>query len=264
MNHSEPKRLEIERYVAKELNEEKCRSLEIHFKECMVCNSYMQSLIQKRKTFLNVYPFESMCSERPKNAGSSWITKITEVITRPVLVPVFASLLIALIIIPVAYNKGYFSSSDAIGYKGNAAISFVYQRNGITMPGTVSGIYKDGDILQILYSSDQDQYVSLLSIDASGNVSFYHPDQTASDCSIKAEKGNGIAYPGSIILDNAKGHELIIALFSSEPLRQSDVSDWISKSYHKDRNLPTLINKIKNVPLKNVSSVQTILLSKGA
>ena len=60
MNHTEPKRLEIERLIAREIENEKAISLESHFKECNVCNEYYLSLCKKRDTFLRVYPYGSI------------------------------------------------------------------------------------------------------------------------------------------------------------------------------------------------------------
>jgi hypothetical protein len=263
MSHKEPKRLEIERLIARELDNEKTISLESHFKECTVCNEYYLSLCKERDTFLRVYPYGSISAVAKRKENATWFKKLLDTLMRPALAPVYATLLIAVVLSPVVIRESTFFTSDNINYKGNSKLSFAYQRDGLTRPG--SGEYKlaKGDRVQIFYSSDHEQYVSLLSIDETGLVSFYHPDQSSENCSVLTRRGEGIAFEGSILFDNVSGDELVVAVFSESPLKTEDVKMWMAANYASNSDLQSLSKRIEGKSFAKKTTIQTLLLKKG-
>jgi hypothetical protein len=263
MSHTEPKRLEIERLIARELDNEKIISLESHFKECTVCNEYYLSLCKERDTFLRVYPYSSITTMAKETEAVTWFKKLLDSLIRPALVPVYATLLIAAVFAPVVIRENTRFSSESINYKGNSKLSFAYQRDGLTKPG--SGEYKltKGDQVQVFYSSDHEQYVSLLSIDETGVVSFYHPDQSSESCSVLTGRGDGIAFEGSILFDNVSGNELVVAVFSESPLKTEEVKLWMAANYKSNSDLQSLSKKIEAKSFAKKTTIQTLLLKKG-
>ena len=263
MNHTEPKRLEIERFVAREMDNEKAASLEAHFKECTICNDYYLSLSKERDVFLRVHPFHSIATVAKRAESVTWFKKLLDIIMRPALVPVYATLLIAVVLAPVIIHQNVLFSSDNVNYKGDSKLSFVYQRDGLSKPGSEEYVITKGDRVQVFYSSDHEQYVSLLSIDETGIVSFYHPDQSSENCSVLIGKGDGIAFDGSIIFDSVSSGELIIAVFSEAPLKTAEVKRWMTANYTANSDLQMLSKKIESKTFAKKTKVQTLLLKKG-
>ena len=120
-----------------------------------------------------------------------------------------------------------------------------------------------GDRVQVFYSSDREQYVSLLSIDETGVVSFYHPDQSSENCSVLTRRGEGIAFEGSILFDIVSGNELVVAVFSESPLKTEDVKRWMAANYASDSDLQSLSKKIEVKSLAKKATIQMLLLKKG-
>jgi hypothetical protein len=263
MSHAEPKKLEIERLVAREMDNEKAASLESHFSDCSVCKEYYLSICKERDTFLRVYPFSSLEKVVKSEKNATWVKKLLDIVMRPVLVPVYATLLIAVVLSPVLIHQNAFFQSDSINYKGNSKLTFAYQRGGQSRGGSAEYILTKGDRVQVFFNIDHDQYISLLSIDETGNVSFYHPDQSSENCSVLTGKGEGIAFDGSIFFDEVKGNELVIALYSEVPLKTSDVKNWISATFATYSDLQLLSKKIEIRPLIKQTKVQTLLLKRG-
>lgn len=263
MNHTEPKRFEIERLVAREMDNEKAISLESHFKECTICNKYYLSLCKERDTFLRVYPYSSIAAVAKRTENATWFKKLLDTLMRPALVPVYATLLAAVVLAPMVIHQNARFSSDSVNYKGNSKLSFAYQRDGLSRPGSGEYQLTKGDRVQVFFSSDHEQYVSLLSIDQSGVVSFYHPDQSSDNCSVLTGRGEGIAFEGSIIFDEIHGNELVVAVFSEDPLKTAEVKMWITANFTANSDLQSLLKKIEMKPFAKKTSVQTLLLKKG-
>jgi hypothetical protein len=263
MNHTEPKRLEIERLVAGEIDKEKAAFLEEHFKECKICNAYYLSLSNERDVFLRAHPFHSIETVSKPGENDTWFKKLLDIIMRPALVPVYAALLIAVVLAPVVIYQNVWFASDSVNYKGDSRLSFVYQRDGLSKPGSGEYVITKGDRVQVFYSSDHEQYLSLLSVDETGVVSFYHPDQSSKNCSVPTGKGDGIAFEGSIIFDSVSSAELVVAVFSETPLRTTEVKMWMTANYTANSDLQMLSKEIETKSFTKKTKVQTLLLKKG-
>ena len=122
------------------------------------------------------------------------------------------------------------------------------KRDAQTREGRLYDTLLAGDQVQILYNSDKEQYVSLLSIDSRGVVSFYHPQQNSPVCSVPVGKGKGLFFPGSIELDAEPGFELVIAIFSESALETTFVQKWIKRCYKDQSDLSKLISDLKKMP----------------
>lgn len=264
MIHTEPQRLEIERFIACEIDKQRADSLELHFKECSICHEYYLTICKQRDSFLRAHPFRSIAAAPVRLTVEPWWKSLVNSISRPALVPVYATFLLCAVFLPFALHEGLFTKENTVQYKGAIQqTSFIYQRDGSSIPGTDEYTIKKGDRVQIYYSSDKKQYVSLLSIDASGVISFYQPDQNSLNCSVETAEGSGIAFPGSIEFDEVKSDELAITVFSEQPILTSDITKWVSENFSVNRNLQKLANIIEREPFAKNTTIQTILLKKG-
>ena len=76
--------------------------------------------------------------------------------------------------------------------------------------------------------------------------------------------GSRLAYPKSIALDGTPGGELVVALFTPEPLSASIVEKWAAALAAASGNdLEQLAKEISAKPLGTGSSAATLLLKKG-
>ncbi len=255
------KHFDIERYFAGELDKSSASALEMHFETCSVCFSYLQDLRREKNEFLAEHPFSSFYTAKVKETGPAWYTVFTNALARPVLVPVLG-LLLVITAIPVVNKIAFSSKTEDIIFKGNARLSFIYEREGIVSDGRLTDTFREGDRIQVIYNSSREWFVSLLSIDTRGRISFYHPDQNSVSCSVPSGKGSGLHFPGSIILDNSDGGELIVAVFSPQPLKTESVEKSISEIVNKHRDLEEIESAVQKFSFSKGSQTSTLLLRK--
>lgn len=259
MKHSEPLKLDIELYFTEELSKEEASSLESHLQHCQICHDYLQTLRRERNEFLADHPFSELKIEEPQ---LPWFQKLLDTLTRPALYPVYGLLLIVAITVPVLFFENKAQIGDEIRFKGTAGLTFLYQRDGVIDEGDKRKEYRAGDQIQIHYNSSKEQFAALMSIDSRGMISFYHPQQNSDFCSVKTTAGAALTFPGSIILDDSEGSELIILLLSDKPLSAKTVRTWISELHEEFPQISELEKVIVKKKLKPISQVLTLLLHK--
>jgi hypothetical protein len=262
MSHTSPDKLIIERYAAGELGDEKSRELTAHFAECPACNDYHNSLTKERETFLRVYPFDELLKRgvtvNAQNGIFEGLKKVLDIFNKPVLYPVYAALLLFVIITPMMFPV----NNDTTQFKGAHALSFAYQRGGNTIQGTSAYRLQSGDKVQIFFTSGGYRNASLLSVDKNGTVSFYHPDGSSQYCSVNVTGGAQEAFPGSILFNDIQGDELVILILSDVPVNTEIAKTWVADAFSKNPQLSTL-SRILGGRMPNVkSNVSTLLLMK--
>jgi hypothetical protein len=149
-----------------------------------------------------------------------------------------------------------------VRFKGAPTLSFLYERDGIVREGTLDLHFRANDRIQILYSLLRQRYAALLSIDCRGTVSFYHPDHTAETCSVIAEPGNRLSFPGSIVLDDTPGTELVIVLFSDAALRTGEVAAWAQQQFKECPDPDKLQDRLRSRGEVFNAEIATLLLHK--
>jgi hypothetical protein len=260
MKHTEPLKLDIELYFTGELSGEEASSLESHLRQCPVCHDYLQTLRRERNEFLADHPFSAL-NIKTEESESPWYQRLFDALTRPALFPVYGLLLIIAVTVPVFLFGNRGQINDEIRFKGTSGLTFLYQRDGVVEEGDKRKAYRAGDRIQILYNSTKEQYAALLSIDSKGQFHFITP-QHSDHCTVKSPAGSALTFPGSIILDDSKGSELIILLLSDKPLPVKTVSSWISELHEKFPQVSELEKVVVKEKLKTVSQIFTLLLHK--
>jgi hypothetical protein len=263
MNTTHHPKLNIERYSADDLDAAQSRIVEEHCSICPSCNAYLAQLQLEKKHFLNVHPFSEFAKKISPQAGRSALPKLSDLLWRPVLVPVYGIIALALVALPtISFVNSQRASSD-IAYKGAASLSFLCSRDGNITQGNPLDTFKAGDHIQVLYSSSREQNVALVSIDSKGTISFYQDGQNEY-CSIKTPKGQNLSYPSSIVLDASTGQELVVALLSRNPLKAEAVRQLILKALGTDVvRLDSLASRLRASAETMGIVPQTLLLNKG-
>ncbi|MFP4164088.1 MAG: anti-sigma factor family protein [Chitinispirillaceae bacterium] len=256
----EPERNELERYFVGELDEEHAARIRKHAQSCPECSRYLENLEAERIRFLNLHPFEEFAGKEEaasrKGVSISWIPKSLHA---PAAVVAFVMLFAPIALI--TYNLA--TPGSSYRYKGNSSLTFHYKRDGLVHKGVPSDTFQQGDQLQIQYSSESKQFVSLFSVDNQGAVSFYHPDQLSPFCSMPTDTGNSLSYPASILLDETEGEELIVVLLSETPVKTDEVIAWVRRSAQKSfSDLSKLEKKLSEKKLRPKHSLSTLIIRK--
>jgi len=269
-NCERPRRLDIERLFAGEMDEINSGELKEHLAGCAVCGSYHESLRREREQFLKMHPFTAAGKIRniyfKPEPLSGKIRRFIESATRPALIPAYGFILILAIITPVLLSRMTAGRQDAdtVTYKGGRILSFICDRDGQVHEGDPSALYYAGDKIQILYNSDKDRFLTLFSVDNGGSVSFYQPDPKDRNCSIASGKGASLTYPSSIRLDSALGAELIIALFTPGPVAADEIRAWIEPFVNAPAaDIKTILVKIRKHPFSPETIMASLILRKG-
>jgi hypothetical protein len=261
MNKNIHYQLEIRKYSAGELDKTRSEKLENHFRECVDCKSFYETLHRENEEFLNEHPFTSIFIPEKAPESESWFEKILSPLTRPVLIPVSIVLLLFAVVVPF-WSIFYKDTHQDITYKGKPVLSFIYKRDGVVKEGSQEILFRSGDQLQIIYNSQKEQYVCLFSIDVNQNVSFYKPDPSSPLCSVPTGKGSSLYYPESIQLDNSPGAELIIAVFSPAPLMTSYIEKTMRSLFERGKDLQSLRSIIDTGTVLNRCSTASLLINK--
>jgi hypothetical protein len=262
-------RLTVERYATGELEGQALRECEAHLASCASCSSYYARLSKERQEFLRIHPFSEMRAiGATAQSGELWyerfMNRFPVPILRPVLIPVCVALLAAIMIIPLTGRMDMFLiKNDAFKYKGaTEPLSYIYKRAGAIHEQSPQDTFSAGDRIQIFYGSRTEQYCALFSIDMSGSLSFYHPEANPSMCSIRTGVGTRLAYPVSIELDSLPGRELVVALFSEEPLDRGTIQQWVASFGQENTNLSTLERSLKQNLPSAAGPLATLMLEK--
>lgn len=275
MGEHEIKKLEIERYAVGELDRSNAAALEEHLKACPACNGYCAQIKQEREAFLSAHPYAEI---RTATLASNYL-KSNELwyerffggfalpVLRPVLIPVCLLLLVTMMAVPFMGRlmKDTTMSGNVFRYKGTRStfspLPYIYKRNGIIYESAPGDVFRAGDKVQVFYASSADQFLTLVSIDCTGTVSFYQPDPRSAVCSIRSGVGTRLAYPSSIDLDSAPGAELVVALFSPRPFSTERIRQWVAGIYTKGNPVAELEKTVHAGPPEGCT-VKTLLLEK--
>lgn len=254
-------RFDLERYVVGELHGKEAETVRNHCETCSDCGSYVAMLKDENEQFLRKHPFASFTRAHAPVVKLPWYRILSIGTLRPVLVGVGAVLLVTLTVVPVV-NKHQISRGELVRFKGAPPLSFMYQREGKTAKGSLALRYREGDRIQVTCPPTRFGFVSLLSIDSRGTVSFYHPATHSNTCSVPADRNGSFVFPGSIELDATPGSELVIALFSVKQLATATVKEWISGTFDAVPDLDSLSTLLRRHEQPWGGELSTLLLRK--
>ena len=254
-------RLDLERYVGGELDPEQAEAVRHHCESCADCSSYMAMLQAEKEEFLSNHPFSSFKRAHAPVVELPWYRSIRFSMPQPAIVAVGAVILVTLAVLPVVNNR-QMRRPDTVRFKGSPPLSFIYKRDGATLPGNLSERYREGDRIQVTCPPTRYGFVSLFSIDSRGTVSFYHPETGSGFCSVHVTPNEPFEFPGSIELDATPGGELVIALFSSEKLATATVRDWLGTQFAAEADLGSLNTRLLGGTGPSGGETSTLLLRK--
>lgn len=248
----------LERYFAGEIEGEELEKIRRHLGSCAECSSYVAGLEAQKADFLAKHPFASFTRAHAHVNVIPWYSRFLRGALRPALIPVYGVLMVTMVFLPMMYRE----DSPDVRFKGRIPVSFLLRRDGAVRKGSTTMKFESGDNIQVVFSIGEERYVSLLSVDSRGVISFYHPDPQSTTCSVHMPAGQKQPFPGSIILDDTPGDELVLVLFSGNALSVSSVSSWVKRNFKAASGLSKLKTLLENESAAIHADVSTLLLHK--
>jgi len=216
--------LESISFIAGDCAPEKAAYITHHIADCSECAVKIEALRTEQKEFLTQFPSPVSFTGRSKKAPSFHPFSPASFFA------VAAGLILAATVyinLPTKILMGGINHS--FGIKGASGIAVVVQEHGGVVTSRSSHIYHPGEKIQILYSTVDKPFITLVSLDSAGRIFTYFPEKTP--CASAVPVGSGIPLPISIVLDDYLGAELLIAFFSAEPLAVSTVTRHLQDAF---------------------------------
>lgn len=148
----------------------------------------------------------------------------------PVVVPMLAA---ALALFFLLLPRGFFSANPTPGNRAKGTVdldAFVQtggQTGGQARPVADGQALSRGDRVRFAVTADGHESVVLLSIDGTGTVSLFYPER-ASDPPVRVDPNQRVLLDGAIMLDDAPGPELFVAVFS--PASTADALELVQEA----------------------------------
>ena len=128
-----------------------------------------------------------------------------------------------------------------IAFKGAMAVQIVAKRGAHQFSVRPGDALEAGDALRFAVTVPEAGYIAVLSVEAAGDVSVFYPEEpapTAAPWPLRIEDRGRRELPGSIILDDARGAETYVVLFSPVPFSREAAERAASAISEGGRELP--------------------------
>ena len=228
-------KLKLEMYLAGELDEKQNQEVEHYLDHSPQGKEYFRLCMADKKQFLQTHPYQNLARKlkesSPLHVEKNTVSQPWETFTfisgqgfkfavAMAMVVILAGLLI--------FQIPGIQPNSEMRTKGGVHFDYVYKDNGKVHKGRDGIIFEEGDEIQFRYTANDYSYVSLASLDVSGEVTVYKPP-SADHASVAAEEKNNSYLPFSIKLDGSRGQETFFMFFSQEPLEDDEIKDWLVK-----------------------------------
>jgi len=198
-----------------------------HLETCAPCAQRFIALTAERKVFLAAHPLPALddlhgreTQEDPKVLWLPPRPRLGNFSSRPVQA-VAAMVLVLLVGTGLLMHQGWISPQDHIRFKGSSQDFGYYLKRGEVYRLPETSPLVAGDQILLYYRTPR-TYVLVLGIEEeSGKVNAYHA--TPAGKSLRANQDGLTIFDQKIVLDQAKGRELFVALFSDHPLDFADL-----------------------------------------
>ncbi len=217
---------ELARFEAQGLAPAPAAAVSAHLEACARCRARIAGLAQERQAFLAEHPFATLPrpareAPAPRSAEPSrGLRRVLAWLVGPSFWagPAWAgagALALALLVVALSPSPQPTPPGGGTRLKGERALSFVALRDGRPEEGRPGGHYRQGDRIQLRYSSPQPGYLLVVSLDGRGAVTVFYDD---AGHSLPVDAGHARLLDESVELDDARGPERVLACFSETPL----------------------------------------------
>jgi len=143
-----------------------------------------------------------------------------------------AAAAVLLFLLPAIEGPDSRPSPADIRFKGTMAFEIVARRGDRQFRVQQGTELLAGDALRFVVTVSKPGYLTVFSVDASGNVSPFYPDGDPAEDSapLSLDRAGRHELEGSVILDDSRGDECLAVVFSPEPFDRSRVHDGSAAS----------------------------------
>ena len=158
------------------------------------------------------------------------------------MIGIAAAVATIVILVTKPFDEGARTSEDEIGFKGEAAFEIVAMRGNDRFEVTDGSVLEAGDALRFAVTTSGSAYVSVLSLTADGEPSFFYPEAPPEDDPSPLELSGAGRHelPGSGVLDGSEGTEQVVIIYSSRKYDRREVLDELRASSVPRKPFPEL------------------------
>ncbi len=230
-----PSRFTLVQYLAGELQAEQREAVSRHLEQCPDCR---QKLAESEANAAAYSADEEQHLEqlRQRLSGEPERTPVRPTWLRlaPATGALVAAAALLLFLLPALEQKPEPPAGEEIRFKGTMAFEVVARRGNRQFRVLSGTELRNGDALRFVVTAAAPGYLTVFSLDASGNLAAFYPDSDpARDrAPLRLDRAGRHELQGSIILDDSRGDEALVIAFSAEPFDRSQVharapsSDW--------------------------------------
>lgn len=141
-------------------------------------------------------------------------------------------------------NDAVAAGQGAIRSKG-AAMRMYLRRDGEVTRARSGDTFREGDQLRFVVRAPAEApsaWFLMLGVEASGKMATYYP--FGGERSMRIDVGSEVQLPDSLVLDGSPDTELLLSVFSDEPLEAADVAAAV-----RARGSPTTLDRLLDLDL---------------
>lgn len=226
-NKNCPSRFDLAQWAAAKATENQSPVAQ-HVAGCSRCEAYVDELGEARQMLLGNDPARaslnaarSILAAAEERRGAWWRWKLLWPVA---LLPAAALIGVFAIVDRTPTNANNVAMNEAapsltapsVRTKGSFALTIVCKRGDSMFTLADGQAVQAGDRLRFEYTQPQPGFLMVFSVDDAGQIFPYY-DESALH-SVPVQAGNQVALPGSVELDDHKGFERVVALWSATPL----------------------------------------------
>jgi hypothetical protein len=205
--------LALDQYLIGELPAGERETLSTHLAGCRTCADVYAALATEQARFAE-RPLATLAADalartqRPSAGMARWLRRLA--------IPSLALCTGAAALVLMA------RPTDGIRTKGSFSLSayVLHPERSVTGGAHLGEALHPGDRLQFRYNGLKGGYLTVVSVDDSGEVSVYYP---AGGAAAPVEPGRDVALPSAVELDGTLGREVVLAVRCDQPVAVADV-----------------------------------------
>lgn len=123
-----------------------------------------------------------------------------------------------------------------VAFKGELALEIIAKRGDVQLEVTNGTLLRAGDALRFVLTTGRAGYVTVFSLDGRGAISPYYPSSnpSADPAPLRIAKPGAHELPGSQVLDDAPGEEVILTVFSTHPFLRAEMHQRLGRLARDD------------------------------
>jgi len=191
----------FDRWLAGHAAADQRQAIEQHVARCARCSARQARLQGEREAWrARTVPAALGSSSKPKRVA----------------VPAVAAALALAAAAMLIVRGSSLAPDEGVRSKGPQSIGFYVKHGDAVRRGAHGERVEPGDALRFLYTSEEDGFIAVLSVDAAQRGTIYFPNEAANAAAFAA--GHDVPLPLSTVLDDVTGPERIFGVFCASPV----------------------------------------------